>query len=132
MSTRYAVVFEKFTERHFIKRFHKKYGKVWDLTLETLIREFQSFDILFLKSIAETIIDSGDIKICKTEFKIAGTEQSRHGSGNRCIIALNKNTSTISVLLIYGKTDINGSRETAAWKNIIKENYPQYRLIVKE
>ena len=127
MSTKYTVVIEKFAERHYIKSFGKKYGRAWDITLETLVREFQSFDILFERSIAETIIDSADIKICKAEFKVAGTNQSRHGSGNRCIVALHKNKSTICVLLVYGKTDIGGSKETATWKNIIRDNYPQYR-----
>jgi len=130
MSIKYAVIIEKFAERHFIKGFHKKYAKAWDITLEVLIREFQSFGVLFLKSIAETIIDSEDIKICKTEFKVAGTGQSRHGSGNRCIVALHKDANMVSVLLVYGKTDIKEKNETAAWKNIIKENYPQYRHLL--
>lgn len=127
MFTKYSVTIEKFAERHYIKTFNKKYGRAWDITLETLIREFQSFDVLFEKSIAETIIDSTAIKICKAEFKVAGTNESRRGSGNRCIIALHKDKSTISVLLVYGKTDIGGGKETTTWKNIIRENYPQYR-----
>jgi len=127
MSIKYAVIIEKFAERHYIKTFGKKYGRAWDITFEVLKREFQSFDVLFEKSIAETIVDSVEIKICKAEFKVAGTNESRHGSGNRCIVAIDKVKSTVNVLLVYGKTDIGGGKETAAWKNMLRDNYPEYR-----
>lgn len=123
----YQVVIESFAERHYIKRFSKKYKTSWDFTLKFLCEEFEKVDLLFLKSIAETIVDSKDIKICKTEFKIAGTEVSRHASGNRCIIAVRKSTATVHVLLVYSKGDIGGSNETAGWRAIIKENYPEYK-----
>ena len=126
----YQVIFEPFTERHYIKRFAKKYKTSWDLTLEFLCEEFRKADILFLKSIAETIVDSKDVKICKTEFKIAGTEVSRRASGNRCVIAVYKNTAVVHVLLVYSKEDIRGSNETAGWKAIIKDNYPKYKSIL--
>jgi len=121
---------EKFAARHYIKSFGKKYGRAWDITLEAVIREFQSFDILFEKNIAETIVDSADIKICKVEFKVAGTNESRHGSGNRCIVALQKDKLTVAVLLVYGKTDIGGGKETASWKKVIRANYPEYRHLL--
>lgn len=130
MSIKYAVNIEKFAQRHYIKKFAKKYGRAWDITLETLIREFQSFDVLFEKGIAETIVVSENVKICKTEFRVAGTNQSRHGSGNRCIIALIEGERAVSILLIYGKGDIGGGKETAAWKNIIRENYSAYRKLL--
>ena len=80
------------------------------------------------KQIAETISTSGDndIRICKTEFKIAGTEMSRHASGNRCIIAIQKSAMTVHVLLVYHKGDIDGPSETAAWQSVIRDNYPEY------
>ncbi|MBU4348048.1 hypothetical protein KJ671_00895 [Patescibacteria group bacterium] len=127
MSTKYSVIFEKFTERHFIKTFEKKYRSAWELTLEILTREFQSFDVLFDKSIAEKITKGLEIQICKTEFKIAGVNISRHGSGNRCIVALNKKTNIIHVLLVYSKNNIKSRNETAEWRSIVKKNYPEYR-----
>ena len=124
---RYEVVFESFAERHFIKTFSKKYKGAWDFTLKLLREEFEQIDLLFEKSTAETIIDSDNIKICKTEFKIAGAQESRHGSGNRCIVAIHKNINRVCVLLVYGKTDLGGGgSETANWKRMIKENYPEY------
>ena len=127
MSTSYTVIFTEFVERHFVKSFRKKYKNAWDLTEKALYREFQSFDILLSKSIAEVIIDSPQVSICKTEFRIAGTDVSRHASGNRCIVALDKEKSMIFVLLVYHKNDIGKGNETQNWKQIIKENYPDYR-----
>lgn len=131
MSTNYEVTIESFAERHFIKTFAKKYKKAWDFTLSALVREFQSFDVILEKNIAEEITDrNADVVICKTEFKISGTQESRHGSGNRCIVVKQKNANKICVLLVYHKNDIGGRGETANWKRIIKENYPEYSKIL--
>lgn len=126
MSIKYSVKIEKYVERHFIKSFEKKYRRAWDITIETLVREFQSFDILINRSIAEIITETLDIKICKVEFKIAGTNQSRHGSGNRCIVAIHQGINIVNVLLIYHKNDLGDGNETAKWKQIIKDNYSDY------
>jgi hypothetical protein len=127
MSTNYAVTIEPFADRHYIRTFAKKYKKAWDFTLSALVREFQSFDVILEKTIAEEITDrNANVVICKTEFKISGTQDSRHGSGNRCIVAKHKNTNKVCVLLVYHKNDLGGGNETAHWKNVIKENYPEY------
>jgi len=127
---KYEVVFAPFTERHFIKTFARKYHRAWGHTFKGLLLEFTFVDFLFEKNIAETIVDSEDIRICKTEFKIAGSQMSRHTSGNRCIIAVHKNMAVVQVLLVYSKGDIRSSNETAGWKTIIKDNYPKYREIL--
>lgn len=126
MSTNYLVVIDPFAEKHYIKTFSKKYKQKWDITLSALKREFESFDVILEKSIGEEITNpSLDNIICKTEFKIAGTKESRHSSGNRCIVA--KTKSQISILLVYHKSNLKGANETVSWKSIIKNNYPQYR-----
>ena len=125
-STNYPVIFESFTDRHFIKTFAKKYKGAWDLTLKIITEEFSQIDLLFLKNTAETIVDLENLKICKTEFKIAGTQESRHGSGNRCIVAIHKDANKVCVLLVYNKNDLGGGNETANWKNVVKENYSEY------
>jgi hypothetical protein len=130
-TTEYAVVFEPFTERHFIKTFARKYKGAWDITLSFLAEEFRFVDVLFNKSIAEHITDKhADVVICKTEFKIAGSQRSRHASGNRCIIAVRKSTAVVRVLLVYNKGDISDSNETAGWKTLVKESCPEYRGIL--
>lgn len=65
-----------------------------------------------------------------TEFKIAGTSDSRHSSGNRCIVAIHKAENKVYVLLVYHKNDIGSGNETAKWKNIIIENYPEYKEVL--
>ena len=124
---KYKVIFAPFTERHFIRSFAKKYQNAWERTQKGLELEFSYIDTLFTTNIAETISLSpdNDLKICKTEFKIVGTSVSRHASGNRCIIAVCESTTSVHVLLVYGKGDI-GSNETAKWKSLVKENYPEY------
>ncbi|MBP6859113.1 MAG: hypothetical protein KBC69_00615 [Candidatus Magasanikbacteria bacterium] len=130
MSTNYSVVFADFAERHFIKSFKKKYKNAWDYTLAALRSEFENFDLLFQKSIAEKIYQSSVLDICKTEFRIAGTDVSRRASGNRCIVAIHKETNTVHVLLVYHKNDIGDDNETSKWKSVIKANFPQYKQIL--
>ena len=131
MSTNYTVTVADFANRHHIKDFSKKYKGAWDITWRALERELQSIDVLFSGSIAETIVDSDEIKICKVEFRIAGTKQSRHGSGNRCIIAIHKQTQKIDILLVYHKSRLSGSgSETAKWKRVVKQEYKEYRNLL--
>lgn len=128
MSSSYAVTVEKFAERHYIAKFKKKHKNAWDITWSAITEQFKRIESLMgVSSITEIITDAGDVKICKTEFRIAGPGKSRHASGNRCIIAVRKSTAIVHVLLVYSKGDIGESNETAGWQSIIKENYPEYR-----
>ncbi|MDO8659163.1 MAG: hypothetical protein Q7K54_01035 [Candidatus Parcubacteria bacterium] len=130
-SIKYEVIFEAFAERHFIRSFEKKYKNAWDITQRVITEEFRQIDLLFLKNTAEYITDkNADIAICKTEFKISGIQESRHGSGNRCIVAIHNNENKVKVLLVYHKNDLGGGSETGNWKNLVKENYPQYSKIL--
>lgn len=129
MKGNYSVQIEDFAERHFIKRFRKKYNNQWNITLRAIILELERIDNLLLTNKANIIIDS-DIKIIKTEFKIAGSKESAKTSGNRCIAAWHKNDNFVSILLVYGKTDLSsGNKETDEWKRIIKYYYPQYKYL---
>lgn len=130
MFINYCVSIEKYAERHFIKSFAKKYGKAWDVTLEALKRELQSFEILLLKTIAEIIVEKEELKILKVEFKVAGTDESRHGSGNRCIISVNNKNNSVKILLLYHKNHLGKGSETVQWKQIIKENYLEYKNLL--
>jgi len=131
MSTNYAVVVQKYAERHFISKFKKKYKGAWDVTWNAIHEEFKRIDILIGKTnIAEIITDQGGIKICKTEFRVHGTQESRHASGNRCIISVYKSNCVVNVLVVYHKNDLDGRNETASWKNLVKKNYPEYSKIL--
>lgn len=129
----YKVHITPFAERYFIKRFKKKYKTKWDITLRSLIVEFSSIEKLFDTSLVEIISVSPDnsIKICKTEFKISGTDYSRHSSGCRCIIAVHHYDKRVFVLFVYSKTDISKSNETAGWKSIIRNNFSEYSCLLK-
>lgn len=127
MSTNYSVIVKSFAEQHYLKNFKKKYKGLWEVTWRAIIEELKRMDSLFSTSIAETIIDKDNIKIVKVECRIAGTNKSRKASGNRCIVAVHKQTNTICVLLVYHKNDLGNSNETIKWKNIIKLNYPEYK-----
>lgn len=126
MHSNYSVQIEKFAERHFIKSFEKKYKNHWSITLRAITAELERIDALINTSRAETICDNDNIKIIKTEFRVSGTKESARTSGNRCIVAWNQAKQFVSILLVYGKTDIASHNETAEWQKIIKENYPEY------
>jgi hypothetical protein len=131
MSTSYAVIVEKFAERHYIAKFKKKHKNAWSITWNAIEEQFRRIENLIgISSIIEIITDAGDVKICKTEFRIAGPGKSKHASGNRCIIAVRKSTAVVHVLLVYSKGDIRGSNETATWKTIVKENYSEFGNIL--
>lgn len=129
---KYQVVILPFTERHYIKSFAKKYPGAWDKTLKALVLEFTYIDLLFKTNIAEAICISSDneVQICKTEFKILGTNMSRHASGNRCIIAVHSDLKIVNVLLVYSKSDLADHNETTGWKKIVKDNYPEYENLM--
>ena len=122
---KYLVEIDHFAEKHYIKSFSKKYKTAWERTFKVLLLEFALVNLLFDKTIAEVIAISaeGDIKICKTEFKIAGTPESRHGSGNRCIVAIHEAEQKVRVLLVYHKSDIVKSGNENAILH--KANYSQ-------
>ncbi len=126
MSTSYTVIIEEYAKRHYIRKFEKKYRGAWDVTLRAIIEELRRFDSLLETSIAETISSRDEIKICKTEFRVHGTQESRKSSGNRCIVAVHKSTSTVHILLAYNKNDLGDGNETAQWKAMIRENYSAY------
>lgn len=126
-SDAYIVEIEKYAERHYITGFKKKYKGAWDITRRALEEEFKRVETLIgINNFVETIYDCEEYLICKTEFRIAGTQESRHSSGNRCIIAAHKDTKKVRVLLVYGKGDVKGKHETVWWQSIVKETYPDY------
>ena len=131
MSTKYSVVTEHFAEGHFIKKFKKKYKKAWDVTWQAMNEELKRIDSLLETSIAEEIVRTENIRIIKTEFRVAGTKQSRKRSGNRCIVAVQKDIKMVYVLLVYHKNDLGDGKETVKWKQKIKENYNQYKNLIK-
>ena len=126
MSTSYAVVTEGYVQRHYIKKFEKKYKGAWDATWRGVVEELRRFDALKETDIADFISRAGQHEIWKTDFRIHGTKQSRKSSGDRCIVDVDIQGRTVRVLLVYHKNDLEGSgSETARFKKIIKAQYPE-------
>lgn len=128
MQGNFSVTIEDFAERHFIKSFQKKYQGQWDMTRLAIVAELERIDNLLRTDRAETISDVGGVSIVKTKFRVVGTKESAKTSGNRCIVSVNKEKQSVSILLVYAKTDLSGKNETAEWMAIIKE---QYRIVCK-
>ena len=130
MIVNYTVNIEPFAERHYIKNFSKKYHQSWDITLKALISQFERIDMLLLRDVAEVICKSGDLKIVKSDFSVAGTRLSPKGSGNRCVVCVDEAIRKVYVLLVYHKNDLGEGNETARWKQLVKNNYPDYRSLL--
>ncbi|MEK9157234.1 MAG: hypothetical protein AAB448_03865 [Patescibacteria group bacterium] len=126
----YSVVIEDFARRHYIKSFEKKYKGAWDVTLRAITEQFKRIDVLLETPVADYICGSGNVRIFKTEFRITGTQESRKSSGNRCIVAVHTDTTTVHILLVYQKTDLSGKNETAEWKQLVRDNYSEYGSIL--
>jgi hypothetical protein len=126
MSGLYTVEIEDFAERHFIKKFRRKYKQNWERTEEALIAMYERVDNLLAKKRANIICDVAGVRIIKSEFSIVGSNVSAKASGNRCIAACVIEERTVRVLLVYSKNDISKRNETAEWKRLIIENYPEY------
>ncbi len=126
MPSNNTVTIEKFAQSHFADGFTKKHKEHWDVTLDAIKASLERIDSLLLTSKATMICENAGIQIIKTEFRIDGTKESAKTSGNRCIVAWHVEERHVSVLLVYGKTDISSRSETATWKNLVKVNYPQY------
>lgn len=130
MQSNYVVIVEDFAIGHFIKKFSNKYNNHWDTTLIAIRGQLERIDILLNTEKAEIIIDAGDIKIIKTQFRVDGTKESAKALGNRNIVAWNIKEKSVHILLIYSKTDLSGHNETAEWQRLIRDNYPQYSDII--
>lgn len=130
MGSNYSVTIEAFAERHYIKSFQKKYKGAWEVTQRAIMSEFERVDMLLQTTKADLITETGEIKIVKTDFRVAGTKESAKASGNRCIILVNEEKKLVSVLLVYCKTDLPSSNETAEWKKLVLSDNPELKKYI--
>ncbi len=127
MDVNFPVQIEPFAEKHYIKKFSRKYKSHWDVTLTAIKAELERIDALLKTDRAILISENLGVKIVKTKFRVSGTKESAKTSGNRCIVAWHQEKKTVSILLVYNKTDLSSHNETAEWQNVIKNNYPEYK-----
>ena len=133
MSTKYRVSVAPFAEKHYIKTFQKKYKDRWSPTWISIIRQIEEYEKLADSNTFSCINECDGLKICKMEFRIAGKGPSRKRSGNRAIILFDTNTGSAKILLMYHKQDFvkGGGSETAQWKKVVTDNFPECRDMLK-
>ncbi len=120
MSTKYTVIINTYAERHYIKSFAKKYMNKWDLTLTAIIFQLENVEQFHDTNFFEKIHVYESYYIAKVEFTVAGTKESKKSSGCRYIVKVNTKESTVEILLIYHKSDIDMSNETVWWEKKIE------------
>ena len=106
----YEVIFEDFTERHYIKKFKKKYKSRWDETLGYIALMCSRIDQTILSSLASVISKNGQMRLVKMRFGIYGLKISPKVAGNRCILVVDDEKRLV---------------RTVAWKMIIRDQFPE-------
>jgi hypothetical protein len=125
--TMYQVVVTPYAQRHFIKRYEKKYKKSWLVTLDALKAQCSHIESMVWNSrIPSPIHATADNQhwILKHSFAVAGLGESPRGSGNRAILYANREEKLVHLLLVYHKTDLGDGNETTQWHSHIKESCP--------
>lgn len=130
---KFNVEFSSFAETHFCKDFLKKYkSKAWAVTYQSIIDVLEKSFGVQQTNLIDNIKFSqeDDIGIFKLDFRVAGTNTSPKGSGNRVIFSLNNKTGSIVILLVYGKDHCKKSQSETQWIiEHIKANFPEYKFI---
>ncbi|MFA5792488.1 MAG: hypothetical protein WC897_01300 [Candidatus Gracilibacteria bacterium] len=132
---KFKVEFSAYAETHFCKKFYKRYKeKKWIATRNTIeetLERAQEVEKTTLISVIK-FHSEDDAGIFKLDFRIAGTNQSPHSSGNRAIFLLSNNLETVKILLVYGKEDLPKNQQETAWiLDQIKQNFPEYKKYCK-
>lgn len=125
INTTFKVIVGDYAERHFIKRFKKKYKNIWLTTYKAIDFTLSRINKFKNKSLVEEIHSCDIWNILKCEFKVAWTNDSPHWSWNRYIVFQNNEIEECKILLLYWKTDIQWDRETDWWEWEIKNNYKE-------
>jgi len=127
----YRVKIEEFTEKHYIKKFHKKNKDKWNATERTIITICERIDNTLKYNRADLISENGCYKLVKLDFSVEGTHLSPKSSGNRCILICDEDARLVRILLVYSKDDISSPNETQKWKSVIKDAYEDLAEIFK-
>ena len=121
---KYRVEFDDFTERHFGKKFEKKYKNQWTETRKDIARFCERIEKTINTNRMRLISSNGRYRLVKMYFTVLGTKLSPKAAGNRCILVVDDEKRLVRMLLVYAKGDLRGAGETTRWKMIIKEQFP--------
>lgn len=129
-ASNYAVEFDSFSERYYIKAFAKKYKSNWNKTRNDIEDMCKRIDLLLRISKADLISSVGENKLIKLDFSVEGTRVGPSKSGNRCILHVNENLHLVRVLFVFTEGDhIDRPNITAKWKKVIKDQFAELSLI---
>jgi len=138
MSTNeYQVIIEDFAKRHFIDSFRKKYkGKQWEITERAICQILARYENLApnhksTDSKLDIICPCNGYMIVKLDFCVAGDNRSAKSSGNRVVAGVDCQNKVVKILLVYSKNDISPPNETAKWKNMVTDYYPEFKDLKK-
>jgi hypothetical protein len=123
---KYSVIFDEYTEKHFIKDFEKKYKNAWIITKLSITDSLERIYNLSETALVDVICPSNcQTFLAKFDFKVANTKESAKTGGNRCILEICNKTLMVKVLLVYSKYHIGRSKnqETLWWKEKITDNF---------
>jgi hypothetical protein len=132
MSTKHAVHFDDYTKGHYIKKLVKKYNqKPWDVT-ELALRSFgENIEVMMGTDQVRLIHSKDHLSIHKVYFSVAGTKVGYTDSCCRAIIVTDSNKKLVTFLLVYHTTHLSGKGgETVQWERVIKDNFPEYALMI--
>lgn len=123
--SKYRMEFDDFTERHFGKKFEKKYRDRWRETKDDIVRFCERIEKTINTNRMRLISSQGRYRLVKMYFTVLGTKLSPKAAGNRCILVVDDEKKTVRVLLVYSKGDLKSTHETAGWKMVIREQFPE-------
>lgn len=123
-ASNYAVEFDTFAERYYIKAFAKKYKSNWDKTRDDVEDMCKRADVLLRISKADLISSIDEHKLVKLDFSVEGTKVGPSKSGNRCILHINENLHLVRVLFVFTEGEhIDKPNITIKWKKVIKDQF---------
>lgn len=129
-ASNYAIEFDSFAERYYIKAFAKKHKSHWDKTRNDIEDMCKRIDALLCISKADLINSVDEHKLVKLDFAVEGTRLGPSKSGNRCILHINENLHLVRILLVFNEGEhIDKPNITAKWKKIIKKQFPDLGAI---
>lgn len=119
----YLVFFSDYSDRHYLKKFAKKYkGKRWQITLDSIFQDLKRIRALQSTQQVDELKHGQDCKLFKYDFTVAQSGVSPKASGNRCIVFLDSKTHKQTILFVYCKNDLP--------KNVSETKYI-YKLVEK-
>jgi hypothetical protein len=103
----YLVHIHPYAQRHYIKRFEKDYpGRRWQVTLNSIREDLRRVRALAPTSQVDELRHAGTCWLFKYDFTVALSKVSPKSSGNRCLVFFDSSSHQLTILLLYGKSDL--------------------------